>query len=184
MRYINRAFGFYRKADINYPDVSGRAIFLKPCRCGQAGLYQRCRLNATVWRAGHVDPSRRQPSSARLHKYTPTANLSALDMFSDREIAAERLQQIYICGSGQTGVISTATRTVPLSRRGTLQPRRNRQNAVRIYGHLALNKRQCVCARELQLRAIPKTLRFPYRARWRCGYQGQSVHHRGRSGGQ
>lgn len=56
----------------------------------------------------------------RLHKYTPTADLSALDMFSDRAKLSD-YSKSYVAEAVKQ-VISTATRTVPLSRRHA-QPR-------------------------------------------------------------
>ena len=70
----------------------------------------------------------------RLHKYTPTVNLSALDMFSDRAKLSD-YSKSYVAEAVKQGYINGYTN-------GTFKPQarsaeRNRQNAVRLYGHLA-----------------------------------------------
>ena len=72
----------------------------------------------------------------RLHKYTPTADLSALDMFSDRAKLSD-YSKSYVAEAVKQGYINGYTN-------GTFKPQarsaeRNRQNAVRLYG-TSLNK--------------------------------------------
>ena len=71
----------------------------------------------------------------RLHKYTPTADLSALDMFSDRAKLSD-YSKSYVAEAVKQGYINGYTNGT-FKPQGTLSRGENRQNAVRLYGHLA-----------------------------------------------
>ena len=103
MRYINRAFGFTEKADISFSDVNSSDVFYETVQIAVKQGYINGVGNNRMAPEGTLTREQAATILGRLHKYTPTADLSALDMFSDRA-EAERLQQILRCGSGQAGL--------------------------------------------------------------------------------
>ena len=106
MRYVNRAFGFTEKASIsNYTDVPDGAIY----EVVQTAVYYgyingvgNNKMNPT----GTLTREQAATILGRLHKYTPSADLSALNIFSDKdsissyaqEYVAEAVEQGYIGG--------------------------------------------------------------------------------------
>ena len=80
MRYINRAFGFTEKASINYSDVSPSDSYYETVQI--AVEYGYINGSARQDRPGGT-LTREQAATilGRLHKYTPDADLSALDVF-------------------------------------------------------------------------------------------------------
>ena len=112
MRYINRAFGF---TDVFYETVQ---IAVKQGYINGVG-------NNRMAPEGTLTREQAATILGRLHKYTPTADLSALDMFSDRAKLSD-YSKSYVAEAVKQGYINGRLRS----------------------------------------RAIPKTLRFPYRARW------------------
>ena len=113
MRYINRAFGFTEKADISFSDVNSSDVFYETVQIAVKQGYINGVGNNRMAPEGTLTREQAATILGRLHKYTPTADLSALDMFSDRAKLSD-YSKSYVASSR---VISTATRTVPLSRR-------------------------------------------------------------------
>ena len=106
MRYINRAFGFTEKADISFSDVNSSDIFYETVQIAVKQGYINGVGNNRMAPEGTLTREQAATILGRLHKYTPTANLSALDMFSDRaklsdyskSYVAEAVKQGYING--------------------------------------------------------------------------------------
>ena len=115
MRYINRAFGFTEKADISFSDVNSSDVFYETVQIAVKQGYINGVGNNRMAPEGTLTREQAATILGRLHKYTPTADLSALDMFSDRAKLSDYSNPTLRKRSSR--VISTATRTVPLSRR-------------------------------------------------------------------
>ena len=106
MRYINRAFGFTEKADISFSDVNSSDIFYETVQIAVKQGYINGVGNNRMAPEGTLTREQAATILGRLHKYTPTADLSALDMFSDRaklsdyskSYVAEAVKQGYING--------------------------------------------------------------------------------------
>ena len=106
MRYINRAFGFTEKADISFSDVNSSDVFYETVQIAVKQGYINGVGNNRMAPEGTLTREQAATILGRLHKYTPTANLSALDMFSDRaklsdyskSYVAEAVKQGYING--------------------------------------------------------------------------------------
>ena len=106
MRYINRAFGFTEKADISFSDVNSSDVFYETVQIAVKQGYINGVGNNRMAPEGTLTREQAATILGRLHKYTPTADLSALDMFSDRaklsdyskSYVAEAVKQGYING--------------------------------------------------------------------------------------
>lgn len=106
MRYINRAFGFTEKASINFSDVSTDSLYYETVQIAVKYGY----INGVG--DNKMDPdgtlTREQAATilGRLHKYTPSADLSELNGFTDKNnlsnysksYVAEAVAQGYING--------------------------------------------------------------------------------------
>ena len=106
MRYVNRAFGFTDKAQISYSDVSPSDIFYETIQTAVAYGYINGVADDKMDPEGTLTREQAATILGRLHKYTPDADLSELDAFSDREAlndysrayVAEAVAQGYIDG--------------------------------------------------------------------------------------
>ena len=106
MRYINRAFGFTEKADISFSDVKSTDLYYETVQIAVKQGYINGVGNNKI--APERTLTREQAATilGRLHKYTPTADLSALNVFSDqsklsdysKSYVAEAVKQGYING--------------------------------------------------------------------------------------
>ena len=137
MRYINRAFGFTEKADISFSDVNSNDVFYETVQIAVKQGYINGVGNNCMAPEGTLTREQAATILGRLHKYTPTANLSALDMFSDRAKLSDLQANPTLTEAVKQGYINGYTN-------GTFKPQarsaeRNRQNAVRLYG-TSLNK--------------------------------------------
>lgn len=106
MRYVNRAFGFTDKAQISYSDVSPSDTFYETIQTAVAYGYINGVADDKMDPEGTLTREQAATILGRLHKYTPDADLSELDAFSDREAlndysrayVAEAVAQGYIDG--------------------------------------------------------------------------------------
>lgn len=105
MRYINRAFGFTEKASISYSDVSASDTFYETVQIAVKYGYINGIGNNKMDPKGTLTREQAATILGRLHKYTPTASVSALtftdkDKLSDysKSYVAEAVEQGYING--------------------------------------------------------------------------------------
>ena len=106
MRYINRAFGFTEKASINFSDVSSSDTYYETVQIAVKYGYINGVGNNRMDPEGTLTREQAATILGRLHKYTPTADLSELNAFSDRgdlsdyseAYVAEAVAQGYING--------------------------------------------------------------------------------------
>ncbi len=106
MRYINRAFGFTEKADINFSDVKSTDLYYETVQIAVKQGYINGVGNDRMAPESTLTREQAATILGRLHKYTPTTDLSALNVFSDRAklsdyskaYVAEAVKQGYING--------------------------------------------------------------------------------------
>lgn len=106
MRYINRAFGFTEKASISFSDVSTNSVYYETVQIAVKYGYINGVGNNKMNPEGTLTREQAATILGRLHKYTPTANLSQLNGFLDRSsisdyakpYVAEAVAQGYING--------------------------------------------------------------------------------------
>lgn len=85
MRYINRAFGFTEKASINFSDVSSNSLYYETVQIAVKYGYINGVGNDKMDPDGTLTREQAATILGRLHKYTPSADLSKLNSFSDKE---------------------------------------------------------------------------------------------------
>ena len=106
MRYINRAFGFTEKASISFSDVSSDSLYYETVQIAVKYGYINGVGNDKMDPEGTLTREQAATILGRLHKYTPSADLSELNSFTDREMlsdyskpyVAEAVAQGYING--------------------------------------------------------------------------------------
>ena len=106
MRYINRAFGFTEKADISFSDVKSTDLYYETVQIAVKQGYINGVGNNKMAPESTLTREQAATILGRLHKYTPTADLSALSVFSDqaklsdysKAYVAEAVKQGYING--------------------------------------------------------------------------------------
>ena len=178
MRYINRAFGFTEKADISFSDVNSSDVFYETVQIAVKQGYINGVGNNRMAPEGTLTREQAATILGRLHKYTPTADLSALDMFSDRAKLSD-YSKSYVAEAVKQGYINGYTN-------GTFKPQGTLSRgelAKMLYEVIEPLTNALILAGYAQER-YQKRYDFRTVHVGRCGYQGQSVHHRGRSGRQ
>lgn len=106
MRYINRAFGFTEKASINFSDVSSDSLYYETVQIAVKYGYINGVGNDKMDPEGTLTREQAATILGRLHKYTPSADLSELNSFTDKNMlsnysksyVAEAVAQGYING--------------------------------------------------------------------------------------
>lgn len=106
MRYINRAFGFTEKASINFSDVSSDSLYYETVQIAVKYGYINGVGNDKMDPEGTLTREQAATILGRLHKYTPSADLSELNGFTDKNklsnysksYVAEAVAQGYING--------------------------------------------------------------------------------------
>ncbi|MDO5142956.1 MAG: X2-like carbohydrate binding domain-containing protein [Eubacteriales bacterium] len=106
MRYINRAFDFTEKAAIRFSDVSRNAIYYDTVQIAVKHGYINGVGDNKIDPEGTLTREQAATILGRLHKYVPTADLSALDRFTDKaafsnyskSYVAEAVEQGYLNG--------------------------------------------------------------------------------------
>lgn len=106
MRYINRAFGFTEKASINFSDVSSDSLYYETVQIAVKYGYINGVGNDKMDPEGTLTREQAATILGRLHKYTPSADLSELNAFTDKNMlsnysksyVAEAVAQGYING--------------------------------------------------------------------------------------
>lgn len=85
MRYINRAFGFTEKASIDFSDVSSSAVYYETVQIAVKYGYINGVGNDKMDPDGTLTREQAATILGRLHKYTPSTDLSKLNSFSDKD---------------------------------------------------------------------------------------------------
>lgn len=106
MRYINRAFGFTEKASISFSDVSTDSLYYEVVQIAVKYGYINGVGNNKMDPEGTLTREQAATILGRLHKYTPSADLSELNSFADKNMlsnysksyVAEAVAQGYING--------------------------------------------------------------------------------------
>lgn len=106
MRYVNRAFGFTEKASINYTDVPSGSLYYDVVQTAVYYGYMNGVSEDKMDPTGTLTREQAATILGRLHKYTPSADLSELNRFTDRAkisdyaeaYVAEAVAQGYIDG--------------------------------------------------------------------------------------
>ena len=121
MRYINRAFGFTEKASINFSDVAAATRLYYESRAGrgEVRLHQRRRQRARWIPEGTLTREQAATILGRLHKYTPSADLSVLNSFYGQEHKLSDYSKSYVAEAVATGLYQRLYRRLPSSRRAT-----------------------------------------------------------------
>ena len=84
MRYVNRAFGFSGTTDISFTDVPANSLYYETVQTAVKYGYINGVGNNKMDPEGTLTREQAATILGRLHKYTPSAGLSALNAFSDR----------------------------------------------------------------------------------------------------
>lgn len=105
MRYINRAFGFTAKASINYSDVSPSDIYYETVQIAVEYGYINGVADDRMDPEGTLTREQAATILGRLHKYTPDADLSELNSFSDRDALSE-YSRAYVAEAVAQGYIN------------------------------------------------------------------------------
>lgn len=106
MRYINRAFGFTETTSISFTDVPSNSVYYETVQIAVKYGYINGVGNNKMDPEGTLTREQAATILGRLHKYTPSADLSELNAFSDRaklseyskSYVAEAVAQGYING--------------------------------------------------------------------------------------
>lgn len=117
MRYVNRAFGFTEKASISFSDVSSSAVYYETVQIAVKYGYINGVGNNKMDPEGTLTREQAATILGRLHKYTPSADLSELNDFSDRGKISDYAQS-YVAEAVAQGYINGYTD-------GTFQPQGN-----------------------------------------------------------
>ena len=137
MRYINRAFGFTEKASINFTDVEEGSTYYEVVQVAVKYGYINGVGNSKMDPLGTLTREQAATILGRLHKYTPSTDLSVLNSFTDKNklsdysksYVAEAVSKGYINGytdgslsrraispavkSPRSCIISSALRSIP-----------------------------------------------------------------------
>lgn len=108
MRYINRAFGFTEKASISFSDVSSSDPYYETVQIAVKHGYINGVGNNKMNPEGTLTREQAATILGRLHKYTPTADLSELNKFSDRASISE-YSRAYVAEAVEEGYINGYT---------------------------------------------------------------------------
>ena len=106
MRYLNRAFGFTEKAAIHYADVPAGSAYYETVQIAVKHGYINGVSDTRMDPEGTLTREQAATILGRLHKYTPAADDSELNAFSDKHklsdysksYVAEAVRQGYIDG--------------------------------------------------------------------------------------
>ena len=112
MRYINRAFGFTEKASISFSDVSSSDAYYETVQIAVKHGYINGVGNNKMNPEGTLTREQAATILGRLHKYTPTADLSELNKFSDKASISE-YSQAYVAEAVEEGYINGYTNGLP-----------------------------------------------------------------------
>ena len=115
MRYINRAFNFTDKASISFTDVDPSSVYYETIQIAVEYGYINGVGDNKMDPEGTLTREQAATILGRLHKYTPDADLSELDAFSDRNALSE-YSRAYVAEAVAQGYINGYTD-------GTFQPR-------------------------------------------------------------
>ena len=108
MRYINRAFGFTEKASISFSDVSSSDAYYETVQIAVKHGYINGVGNNKMNPEGTLTREQAATILGRLHKYTPTADLSELNKFSDKASISE-YSRAYVAEAVEEGYINGYT---------------------------------------------------------------------------
>lgn len=117
MRYINRAFGFTEKASISFSDVSTNSVYYETVQVAVKYGYINGVGNNKMDPEGTLTREQAATILGRLHKYIPSADLSELNSFSDRNKISDYAKP-YVAEAVAQGYINGYTN-------GTFQPQGN-----------------------------------------------------------
>ncbi len=104
MRYINRAFGFTEKASISYSDVSPSDKCYESVQIAVKYGYINGMGNNKMNPTGTLTREQAATILGRLHKYTPTADVSALT-FTDKD-KLSKYSRPYVAEAAEQGYIN------------------------------------------------------------------------------
>lgn len=108
MRYINRAFNFTEKASISFSDVSSSDSYYETVQIAVEHGYINGVGNNQMDPEGTLTREQAATILGRLHKYTPTADLSELDAFSDKA-SLSNYSKSYVAEAAAQGYIEGYT---------------------------------------------------------------------------
>ena len=108
MRYINRAFGFTEKADISFSDVQSGDLYYETVQIAVKHGYINGVGNNRMSPEGTLTREQAATILGRLHKYTPKADLSSLNVFSDQAKLSD-YSKVYVAEAVRLGYINGYT---------------------------------------------------------------------------
>lgn len=117
MRYINRAFGFTEKASISFSDVSSDSVYYETVQIAVKYGYINGVGNDKMDPEGTLTREQAATILGRLHKYTPSADLSELNSFTDKNMLSN-YSKSYVAEAVALGYINGYTD-------GTFKPQGN-----------------------------------------------------------
>lgn len=115
MRYVNRAFGFTETTNISFSDVPSNSLYYETVQTAVKYGYINGVGNNKMDPEGTLTREQAATILGRLHKYTPSASLSTLSSFTDRNNISD-YAQAYVAEAVNLGYINGYTD-------GTFQPK-------------------------------------------------------------
>lgn len=108
MRYINRAFGFAEKASINFTDVEEGSTYYEVVQVAVKYGYINGVGNSKMDPLGTLTREQAATILGRLHKYTPSTDLSVLNSFTDKNKLSD-YSKSYVAEAVSKGYINGYT---------------------------------------------------------------------------
>lgn len=108
MRYVNRAFGFTETTNISFSDVPSNSLYYETVQTAVKYGYINGVGNNKMDPEGTLTREQAATILGRLHKYTPSASLSTLNSFTDRNTISD-YAQAYVAEAVNLGYINGYT---------------------------------------------------------------------------